>query len=212
MSSLRRIESSRANGRRSHGPVTPDGKLRSSQNALKHGLLADVIVLPGESPEGFDQLCEAHVTRFQPVDDVELSMLEELSAAYWRLRRGWAMENEILAEAMDSQPAAENLTETARLTAAFRQLATAPELALLHRYETRLHNIYNRTLRSLILVRKAAPSPPPPPPEPEPEPEPAPVAEAQPAPNRPVPNEPNPISGHSGPQPSPCPPPASVII
>jgi hypothetical protein len=53
MSSLGRILSSRANGARSTGPVTAEGKRRSSQNATSHGLLARHIVMRDESPEGF---------------------------------------------------------------------------------------------------------------------------------------------------------------
>ena len=58
MSSLRRAESSKANGALSKGPVTPEGKRNSSQNAIIHGLLADCIVLPGESEECFEEVVQ----------------------------------------------------------------------------------------------------------------------------------------------------------
>jgi hypothetical protein len=47
--STARAEASRRNGARSRGPRTPEGKARSSQNALKHGIRAQkFLVLPDE--------------------------------------------------------------------------------------------------------------------------------------------------------------------
>ena len=43
--SPRRIAASRANGAKSRGPVTAEGKERSSQNARKHGGAACVLML-----------------------------------------------------------------------------------------------------------------------------------------------------------------------
>ena len=87
MSSLRRIEASRANGARSKGPVTPEGKKRSAMNAMRHGLLSDVVALEGEGEENFQLLLEQHVERLQPADGVEYALVEEMAAAYSRLHR-----------------------------------------------------------------------------------------------------------------------------
>src|SRR5579883_3106756 len=87
MSSLCRILSARANGALSRGPSTPEGKRRSAQNAIRHGLLSECVVLPGESVEGFAELLSQHVERFDPADGVEFGMIEEMAAAYCRLRR-----------------------------------------------------------------------------------------------------------------------------
>jgi hypothetical protein len=70
MSSLRRIVSSRANGARSRGPLTAAGKDCSSTNALRHGLLAQCIVLENESDQAFHLLVAQHTDRFGPLDGV----------------------------------------------------------------------------------------------------------------------------------------------
>lgn len=174
MSSLRRINSSRANGARSRGPVTPDGKDRSSQNATRHGLLAKCVVLENESREGFDSLLAQFVARFAPADGVELGLVEEMLSAFWRQRRAWAMETHIMDTAISREPSDHD--EVARITDAFGTVAVQPQVELLHRYETRLHRIYQRALCNLVRMRSPALSA-----------------------NTKVRNEPSPISEHPAP-------------
>jgi hypothetical protein len=61
MSSTPKSESARANGAKSHGPITPEDKANSSQNALRHGLIANYTVLPTESKDDFQLLLDAHI-------------------------------------------------------------------------------------------------------------------------------------------------------
>ncbi len=49
MATERQIQANRANGKRSTGPVTEEGKQASSQNARRHGQLSSCIVLKAES-------------------------------------------------------------------------------------------------------------------------------------------------------------------
>src|SRR5664280_2878452 len=149
MSSLRRINSSRANGARSRGPITAEGKEHSSANARRHGLLAKCVVLETESKHCFDDLLTQHIRRFSPADGVEFAMIEEMVAANWRMRRAWAIENRLMDNAICNQPPGNELD---RLANAFSQLAASPELNLLHRYEARLHRIYQRALNNLLLL------------------------------------------------------------
>jgi hypothetical protein len=151
MSSLRRINASRANAARSTGPVTPEGKARSSANAIRHGLLARCVVLENESGPCFDDLLTQHIERFAPADGVEFAMIEEMAAANWRMRRAWAIENRLMEKATRKQPPGDELS---RMAAAFSELAASPELSLLHRYEARLHRIYQRALDNLLLLRE----------------------------------------------------------
>ena len=157
MSSLRRILSSRANGARSRGPVTVEGKQRSSLNALAHGLLARCTLMHGESPEALEALLNQHLERLGPADGVELGMMQEMVAAYWRLRRAWAIETRTVDNHVAAQTAGDRLD---RLAAAFSDLAAKPPAALLLRYETRLHLKYHRALQNLLLLRLARPNEP----------------------------------------------------
>jgi hypothetical protein len=150
MRTIRAIRASRLNGKRSRGPVTPEGKLRVSQNAIRHGLLSQQVVLPSESQEAFDALLEQHTAKLVPIDDVEQTAVDDMTAATWRLQRIRAIETRLLKNAVDKRPEADELD---RLTAAFSALAAGPDLNLLDRYESRLHNIYRRSLYNLILLR-----------------------------------------------------------
>ena len=151
MKSPRRINSSRANGARSRGPITPEGKQRSSANALRHGLLAKCLVMENESIECFDELVTEHEERFAPADGVELAMVEVMVAAKWRMRRAWAIENHLMEKAIRNQPPGD---EAARSAAARSHLAASPELNLLHRYQARLHRSYQGALDNLLLLRE----------------------------------------------------------
>jgi len=155
MSSLKRILSSRANGARSRGPVTPAGKQASSLNAIRHGLLAKCVVLRTESRENFDILLAQHIDRYRPADDVELGGVEEMAATFWRMRRAWAIETRLHDDAIANR---EPGNEVGRIASAFTDLALSPQLALLHRYEARLRHQTNPLWTPL---HPALPPPPP---------------------------------------------------
>src|ERR1700693_746490 len=151
MSSLRRIQSSKANGALSKGPSTPAGKLRSSLNAIRHGLCAESTVVEDEPGENFPILLQQHIDRFQPAGEVEFGMIEEMCAACWRQRSAWSIETRIL----DTQTAAQPDGDARlRMATAFHGLTAAHSLSLVHRYEARLHRLYQRSLRTFILRRR----------------------------------------------------------
>src|ERR1017187_9834494 len=93
-----------------------------------------------------------HLERFQPADGVEIGIVEERSAAAWRMRRAWPIQSRLLTDCVDPQPPCD---PTGGLTAAFNSLADSPALALLHRYEIRLHRMYQRGLRNLQRLQRA---------------------------------------------------------
>jgi len=154
VSSIRRLMSSRANGALSHGPITPEGKRKSSQNAVRHGLLAKIVVTQNESRRVFDEVFGGHFHSFEPVNGVELALTENMAASCWRLRRLWALENKMFNDALDAADSPDELT---RLDAAFTQLADSPRYTVLQRYAATLDRTYDRALRNMILLRAKPP-------------------------------------------------------
>ncbi len=86
-----------ANARHSTGPRTPEGKIRSSQNASKHGLTArGVIIAPDtdEQQEFNDLLAQFHA-EIQPQGAIQQTLFDQLVASAWNLRRVRRMEAEL---------------------------------------------------------------------------------------------------------------------
>jgi hypothetical protein len=162
MISEKRSQAARANGARSRGPVTPEGKAISARNATRHGLLSQSVVLKNEDEKTFEALFYLLIERFSPVDDIEMSAIEEMASAHWRMRRVMAMERAILDAGILKHLGIDPAAQTA---AVFCDPATQATLALLQRYEARFQNMYNRALRSLAALRKLPRQTPPDPPE-----------------------------------------------
>ena len=57
---------------KSTGPVTPEGKARSSLNALKSGIDAWSHIIPGEDPAQLEALTEQFLLHYQPADPIQL--------------------------------------------------------------------------------------------------------------------------------------------
>jgi hypothetical protein len=94
-----RAEASRKNGARSHGPKTPEGKARSAQNALKHGLRAQkYVVLPDEDIGEFAALEAALIEELAPVGALQGILVGRIARAAWRLERAERIEVELFAE------------------------------------------------------------------------------------------------------------------
>src|SRR6266536_1683894 len=100
MASQKQIAASRANGAKSRGPKDPESRAHSARNAIRNGLLSNVVVLRNENRDAFQALFETYTRRFGPLDDVELGLVEEMVAAYWRYHRALAIEKEVIETGM----------------------------------------------------------------------------------------------------------------
>jgi hypothetical protein len=166
MSSQAKKDSARRNGAKSRGPVTPEGRARSSANSLRHGLTASNVVLHGESREDFDLLLADYVDQFRPATRVEMELIESMAVARWRLRRLLGIENNMLrvemsrrAEEIDDEFQA--LDEAGRLAWVFQKMADqSTSLELIIRYEAATNRSYDRAFKQLILLRSGQPAAP----------------------------------------------------
>src|SRR5438105_14251788 len=87
MATLKQIEANRRNALLSTGPKTPEGKAAVRLNALRHGLRAHTVVLPGEKSEQFQQLCDDLEAEWQPQTRTEQLYVEQMAVSQWKLRR-----------------------------------------------------------------------------------------------------------------------------
>ena len=62
-----RLRANRENAKNSKGPVTPEGKKRSSLNATRHGLLAQTLHLPEEEMAAYHEFTDSFVKGMSPV-------------------------------------------------------------------------------------------------------------------------------------------------
>jgi hypothetical protein len=93
MSSFRQIEANRRNARLSTGPVTEDGKRKSRQNALRHGLTAETVIDALEDAEDYAAFEMAVTADYDAQSAVERELVLRLASLLWRLRRATAIES-----------------------------------------------------------------------------------------------------------------------
>ena len=97
-----RLAANRANAQHSTGPRTPEGKARSSLNALKHGLFSrhfDLAAGPlKEDRAEFDAFAAELAAEYQPEGTEETVLVDRMAALWWRLQRLAAQQQTYLAD------------------------------------------------------------------------------------------------------------------
>jgi hypothetical protein len=72
-----RREINRENGKKSQGPKTDEGKAKSRQNALKHGLRAEVLAMVNEDPKIIAARAESWNDYYQPASPAAQHLVNE---------------------------------------------------------------------------------------------------------------------------------------
>src|SRR6516165_2405571 len=92
MTSFRQIEANRRNARLSTGPVTEEGKRRSRQNALRHGLTAETVIDALEDAADYAAFEMAVPADYDAQSPVARELVLRLASLLWRLRLASAIE------------------------------------------------------------------------------------------------------------------------
>jgi hypothetical protein len=129
-SSDRKINANRANASHSTGPRSDAGKARSRMNALKHGLRAEQVVLPGEDPRAFEAECAAWNADWQPKSHTRAILVERAAATSWRLRRCVRIEGTRLQLMCERNMGAFDKSVAQRIRGTVDRLRTAPAQAV----------------------------------------------------------------------------------
>jgi hypothetical protein len=92
MTTQKMTEANRANAQHSTGPQTPEGKQRSSRNALKHGLFSRQILMWDEDAGELEQFRQDMLESLRPVGAMEEMLADRIVSESWRLQRADRLE------------------------------------------------------------------------------------------------------------------------
>jgi hypothetical protein len=96
MATDKQLEANRSNAQKSTGPKTEAGKRRSSLNAFRHGLTGQVLVLPEEDREAFNQLSEKTMAELQILGEHETQIAKTYVMALWNVQKAMAVQDTML--------------------------------------------------------------------------------------------------------------------
>jgi hypothetical protein len=165
MATRTKSEQARVNGAKSKGPTTPEGKARSAAARTTHAAYAvNAIVLPHEDRASYDELRHHYLLRFDPVDQIEIDLVDQYVAAEWRLRRNAMVTTGLIWHEMELQrrypEAVGNMPQTlTRMIQGHRSIADRSRLGRdLAAQEKMLHNLQDQIVARFLRLRTLLPA------------------------------------------------------
>jgi hypothetical protein len=151
------VAANRANAQLSTGPKTPEGKAKSSFNAVKSALTGRVILLPTDDVPAYERLVQNLIAKYQPATDEEKILVQSLADTDWRLRRIPTLESGLYALGQrefeaepdtESDPQLREAILQAKILVKFKR-----ELSNLSIQETRLRRMRAQDLATLLKIQ-----------------------------------------------------------
>jgi hypothetical protein len=117
--SERKLRSNQRNAQFSTGPTTERGKARSSQNAVKHGLLGQ----PRSDDAALRSILDGLTADFEPIGTYESMLVTQMARAFWRLDRNFDWDQ--APRSAELAPMANRLAMALELVTRIRQKITS---------------------------------------------------------------------------------------
>jgi hypothetical protein len=144
MPTQKQLAANRINAQKSTGPRSPEGKARSSMNALKTGIDANSLIIQHESAGRLEALADEYHDRFHPTTPEQRMLVDTLVDSEWLLRRFRRVEAQLWQQGFP------NVTDAifdVNLAVAFRK--TCDEFSRLQRRIDMTHRHYRNALQEL---------------------------------------------------------------
>ena len=106
MATPAQIAANQANAQKSTGPRSLEGKSASRFNALKHGIDAASLVIPGEDPADYEALAAHYYREFRPESPSESFHVDTMLRADWQKRRLLRVEADLHRTLLTESPGA----------------------------------------------------------------------------------------------------------
>ncbi|MEO8373128.1 MAG: hypothetical protein ABI806_28340 [Candidatus Solibacter sp.] len=106
MATSAQLTANRANAQRSTGPRSLEGKSVSRFNALKHGVDAASIALPGEDPAAYQAFADAYDQTYPLHSVMHRFLVDSLIRADWHKQRLQRLEADLIRKLLDETPGA----------------------------------------------------------------------------------------------------------
>ncbi len=111
MSSEAQQNASRENGKKSQGPVTPEGRAKCSQNATKHSLTSKKLVVGEHERDEYDLLVVSTFDFYKPATHLEKHVVQSIAEFEWRLHKADTWESGLLARERDAYGEVDSLSK-----------------------------------------------------------------------------------------------------
>lgn len=152
--SPKQLEANRENAKLG-GVKTEEGKAISKYNALKHGILSKEVLLEGEDEKILIEVGKKLRSELEPQTELELVLVDRITANVWRLRRVMQIEREMMDDDKNDTLFALSDSKKTLGGAIGHDFANADTYGKLVRYETSIERGIYKALHELQRLQAA---------------------------------------------------------